>query len=263
MTSNLEVSLLLEEYRALRAEVSGSLQAQHAALSYGVAALALFIVGVSSAWDKSAALTGVGLMIGLPIGIAFVLTIWSTEVSRMKRAGAYMCDYLEPRIDLSTPGLDHPLAYERWLSYKEPPRRKGAKPRSLRAGHTLVVSILALMSLTAFTVGAVRFDAAAKQARHCVTARGTAANVACGRPVPGPSSKGSTRSFHAAREFRWWHVGWPTAWSGLLGDGELFAAFLVAIVIPAGLALRMLFQDRRQFSAADLPAIPSRTPATT
>src|SRR5437868_6920688 len=128
-----DLTLLLEEYRALRVEITNALQAQHAALSYGIAALALFIVAIASAWDKSPGLTAMTLMTVVPMGILFLFAVWGTEIGRMRRAGSYIASYLKPRVNL-TASVQNGLAWEGWLAGRiaaDAARRRFRKPRSL------------------------------------------------------------------------------------------------------------------------------------
>jgi hypothetical protein len=153
--------LLLEEYRALRAEITSSLQAQHAALSYGAAALGAIFFAVATTWSRAPGFSAVALMSGVPLGVAFLLFVWGTELSRMKRIGAYIRCYLEPRINSSVSASDGEpvdyLAYERWLAGELPPSRRRRTDRTFTVA--VGAAFCVLLASSSFAVGAARLDA--------------------------------------------------------------------------------------------------------
>lgn len=232
-----ELQLLLEEYRALRAEITASLAAQHAALSYGIAAVALVTVALGTIWNKSPGLTGLALMTIVPLGLFFVFTVWGTEIGRMRRAGAYIGGYLEPRInDVSL--VSNGLAWEAWLEGTLPPlpqsqRPRKARQRSLDVGVAAVAALLAVFAVTAFAVGAFHYNQAAEAARK--PARQPVAKVARNAHLPN-----KTAPFY----YRWWHL-----WRGR----EFWGLVIGFLLLPGILGLTMTGLNRRPFRAHDLP----------
>jgi hypothetical protein len=87
----------LAEHAAIRGEVVAALSAQHAVFSYGVAAVGLLTavaVGATSGEPQqggNAQMLAATILLGLnPVLLVAVLFLWSSEVLRMQRAGAYL-----------------------------------------------------------------------------------------------------------------------------------------------------------------------------
>lgn len=87
----------LAEHAAIRGEVVAALSAQHAVFSYGVAAVGLLTavaVGATSGNPQqggNAQMLAATILLGLnPVLLVAVLFLWSSEVLRMQRAGAYL-----------------------------------------------------------------------------------------------------------------------------------------------------------------------------
>jgi hypothetical protein len=238
-----ELQLLLEEYRALRDEITASLAAQHAALSYGVAAVALVTVALGTIWDKSPGLTGIALMTAVPLGLFFVFTVWGTEIGRMRRAGAYIAGYLEPRInDVSL--VPNGLAWEAWLegdlpSFPQFQRPRKARRRSLDIGIATIALLLALFAVTAFAVGAFHYNQAAETARKQVRQ----ANLAVSAHVHHSPKRA------APFYYRWWHL-----WRGR----EFWGLVLGFLALPVFLGLAMTSLNTRLFRRHDLPGYATR-----
>lgn len=176
MENRPEINLLLEEYRALRQEVAAALQAQHSVLSWGIAALALLVIAIADAWDKTPTLISAALMTILPGGIYLLLVVWGMEVTRMTRAGAYVAGYLEPRINSAAELADPTLVWEQWLAlpeakpasqrFREWIVRKNSRSRNLWFSHAAIVAIFAFLAATSWGVGAYRFHDLATRAAH-------------------------------------------------------------------------------------------------
>jgi hypothetical protein len=197
-------------------------------------------------------MSAIALMGGPPIGSAFVLFVWSTELARMKRAGRYLGAYLEPRINIAlrpenAVTCDY-VVYEQWLAGRVPPLRRSAKPRSLRLGHLLITVFLAFLAWSSFTVGALRFDERAKIARHCASA------VQPDDPIC-PQLKArrlSTRSAQTQKAnifLRSWRFGLPWQAKAL----EFWLTVLICLVVPASLGVLTWFQSHKEFTVDDLP----------
>jgi peptidoglycan hydrolase-like protein with peptidoglycan-binding domain len=86
---------LLEEYKALRAEITTSMQSQNSILTFGAATLGIIFGGASQA---SNAQRNMFLLVLTPLLCYLILTIWFAEVMRMLRAGAFLMR-LEKRAD--------------------------------------------------------------------------------------------------------------------------------------------------------------------
>jgi hypothetical protein len=241
--------LVLEEYRTLREEVQNALQAQHAALSYGIASLAIFTAAIVNTWERAPLLTAVALMGGLPIGSAFVLLLWTIEVIRMQRAGTYLGRYVEPRINRMmrrTLGEGDFLVYEQWLAGVTPPRRRLAKSRSLRHGHVLIAFLVAFVAVGCFWIGSARFDTLAITARRC--AQTIEVDPLCPKYQNDQARANTKKKTRAPYYYRDWHRQWQF-WGerefGLVVFGFLIVPFCFGVIISA--------QYVRNYGPSDLP----------
>lgn len=88
--------MLLEEYRAIRSEVTTSMQAQISTLAFGAATLGFSFAAASQTSDKK--FRDMFLLVLVPLLSYLVLTIWFAEVMRMLRAGTFLMR-LEKRLD--------------------------------------------------------------------------------------------------------------------------------------------------------------------
>jgi len=88
--------VLLEEYKAVRAEVTTSLQAQISVLAFGAATLGFAFA--AAAQTSSPRFRDMFLLVLVPLLCYLVLTVWFAEVMRMLRAGAFLMR-LEKRLD--------------------------------------------------------------------------------------------------------------------------------------------------------------------
>jgi len=88
--------VLLEEYRAVRAEVNKSLQAQISVLAFGAATLGFAFA--AAAQTSNPKFRDMFLLVLVPLLCYLVLTVWFAEVMRMLRAGTFLMR-LEKRLD--------------------------------------------------------------------------------------------------------------------------------------------------------------------
>ena len=88
--------VLLEEYRAVRAEVTTSLQAQISVLAFGAATLGFAFA--AAAQTSSPRFRDMFLLVLVPLLCYLILTVWFAEVMRMLRAGVFLMR-LEKRLD--------------------------------------------------------------------------------------------------------------------------------------------------------------------
>jgi hypothetical protein len=82
---------LLEEWKAVRAELVSTMQVQQSILSFGTATIGLLLTAAFALRGKGdQRLRGDLLVVFLPLLSYMVLTVWYAEVMRMFRAGAYL-----------------------------------------------------------------------------------------------------------------------------------------------------------------------------
>jgi hypothetical protein len=89
-------SLLLEEYKTIRAEVTASIQAQISILAFGAATLGFSFAAASQ--TSNTGFRGMFLLVLVPLISYLILIVWFSEVMRMMRAGAFLMR-LEKRFD--------------------------------------------------------------------------------------------------------------------------------------------------------------------
>jgi hypothetical protein len=88
--------VLLEEYKAVRAEVTASIQAQISILAFGAATLGFSFAAASQTSNER--FRGMFLLVLVPLVCYLILIVWFAEVMRMLRAGTFLMR-LEKRLD--------------------------------------------------------------------------------------------------------------------------------------------------------------------
>lgn len=135
------LTVVLEEYKAVRAEILASMQQQQQVIAFGVTVLAAVGALTAASVDKHPLL---GLVLGLfgPVVSFVVMLMWIAEVERMTRAGTWVA-LMESRLRLAfqQENLPSPLGWEsslRGVRNPLPTRRVLYKYRGL----ALVLTIL-------------------------------------------------------------------------------------------------------------------------
>lgn len=84
------VEIIMEEYKALRAEIILCLQQRVTILSYGLATIGLLVGAVVAALNVNYKISaGIIAGLGIPIASLFVLNVWLAETRRVRRASWY------------------------------------------------------------------------------------------------------------------------------------------------------------------------------
>lgn len=138
---------MLEEYKALRAEVLTSMQTQQGSLGFGTAALGILAAGGFNAWEHDLPAVLVFLA-GLPTLSGLVVIIWMGELTRMQRAGAFV-KTLEGRInaELAPLGKGEALSWEHFL------RQYGLK---LEWNYRAIVAMFAVVAFGSLIIGTAK-----------------------------------------------------------------------------------------------------------
>jgi hypothetical protein len=116
--SDLWLTTILEEYKALRSEITTSIAAQQSILSFGTATVALVFGPGLGLWQRSELSVIIIFNALVPLMSATVLVIWWGEVLRMVRAGEWLA-VVEQRVNAY--GKDklgwtrNPLTWESYL----------------------------------------------------------------------------------------------------------------------------------------------------
>lgn len=92
------VSIILAEYVALRQEIICCLTAQYQVLAFGIPVIgAAFIAGFNW-WGKENSILIFSVVI--PYLIIMCMLFWGNQVARMNRAGAYISDFIEGKLEI-------------------------------------------------------------------------------------------------------------------------------------------------------------------
>lgn len=141
----------LAEYSAIRAEVLQALQGQQSVLNFGASTLSVLLVAagvVDEGVAKVAILSGI-----VPIAAVLVMTLWSCELVRMRRAGAYLLA-LEAEIN-SAPDVGGSLPMQ-WEHRVNPPGRGSERLPSIdRLQQCVVGAVVALLAIVSSALGTV------------------------------------------------------------------------------------------------------------
>ena len=133
----------LAEYAAIRAEVLQALQGQQSVLNFGASTLSVLLVAagvVDEGVAKVAILSGI-----VPIAAVLVMTLWSCELVRMRRAGAYLLA-LEAEIN-NAPEVAGSLPMQ-WEHRVNPPDKGSERLPSIDAlQHAVVGAVVALLAI--------------------------------------------------------------------------------------------------------------------
>jgi len=94
------IQIILNEYVALRQEIICCLTTQYQTLAFGFPVIgAAFIAGFNW-WGKEISILIFSLVI--PYLIIMCLLFWGNQVARMNRAGAYISDFIESKLEILT-----------------------------------------------------------------------------------------------------------------------------------------------------------------
>jgi hypothetical protein len=80
----------MHEYDAIRGEVETTLGSQVAILSFGSATVGLLVAAAAALWRDQTALTGMILILGVPLVCFLTLAVYSGELVRLMRAGLFL-----------------------------------------------------------------------------------------------------------------------------------------------------------------------------
>ena len=122
--------VVLEEYKALRAEILACLEKRVGIISLGLTAIGALVAGGMAPlardhpnWLASAIIIGVGV----PVTSLYVLDVWFSEWKRLIRA-SYHNWYLELKMQQLFPGAMPPLEWEQRVRSTEKPYRQLKTP---------------------------------------------------------------------------------------------------------------------------------------
>ena len=135
------LTVVLEEYKSLRAEAVAARDAQLAVLRFGVAIVGVVAAIGVSLRDRESVLAGAMLCVIVPGIVLFVVELWMGEIERTIRTGNFIAA-IELQVSQHFQGrsVAPPMAWEGWLR-----RRDGDQPSAQqRASFVRTVVILCL-----------------------------------------------------------------------------------------------------------------------
>lgn len=142
----------LREYDAIRAEVLQALQGQQSILNFGASTISVLFVAAAALDGQGLAQVSI-LVLAVPLIAVLVLTLWSCELVRMRRAGTYLLT-LETELNQLAGGPA--LIWERLVN---PPAGTGTLLPSIdrlqRHVVTLTFALIATVSAASGTVYSV------------------------------------------------------------------------------------------------------------
>ena len=141
------ITIVLEEYKTLRAESLTAMKNQQSILSFGTAAFGIMIAGGFNSWDKSF-FPGIMFLVFCPIICHIVLVIWMGELTRMMRAGFYLT-LIEKRINEAFKDKPDLLNWENWLRTQT----KDGKTPQLKWNYFAIIGYFFALSIASLVIG--------------------------------------------------------------------------------------------------------------
>jgi hypothetical protein len=92
------IQIILTEYIALRQEIICCLTTQYQALAFGVPVIGAAFVAGFNWWGREISILIFSIVI--PYLILMCLLFWGNQVARMNRAGAYISDFIESKLEI-------------------------------------------------------------------------------------------------------------------------------------------------------------------
>jgi hypothetical protein len=163
-TSNPEnaLNLVMHEYDAARAAITAARANQVAALSFGVATVALITAAAATLWNDAEVLSGLLLLVVLPTSCFIALSIYAGELMHMIRTELFV-NHLENWVS------DH-MNGDRFLVWQEWSLRRGTLEDVERTSALAIPALLVGFASTFAAMGYLRLHAAANVDEWWVTA---------------------------------------------------------------------------------------------
>jgi hypothetical protein len=92
------ITIILAEYVALRQEIISCLTAQYQVLAFGIPAIGTIFIAGFNWWSKEISI--LIFTIAIPYLVIMFLLFWGNQVARMNRAGAYISDFIESKLEI-------------------------------------------------------------------------------------------------------------------------------------------------------------------
>ncbi|MGA2916014.1 MAG: hypothetical protein ABSE89_08325 [Sedimentisphaerales bacterium] len=116
--------IILEEYKAIRAEILLCLERRITIISYGLTSVGVLVgAGVTSLNYSHSEFAILVFLVVLPVTALYVLNIWLAETHRVRRASHYNW-YIEKKLAAVEEFADKPLEWESRIHDKNDPHRR-------------------------------------------------------------------------------------------------------------------------------------------
>lgn len=138
--------VVMEEYKALRAESLTAIQMQQSVLRFGVAVLGIVLATGINVWGKFILSEFIFLFLAPTISYLLIV-VWIGEVERMVRAGAFLAR-IEEKVNTVFNHTQKALEWESWLRTK-----KNGKTPQVIWNYLAILSIFLSISLASIVLG--------------------------------------------------------------------------------------------------------------
>ena len=143
------VAVAIEEYKTLRAESIASMQMQQSILRFGSATLGIILAAGFNVWERKI-LAELVFLAFAPLATYLIIIIWTGEVARMFRAGAYLRE-IEKKINSQFPNMQPALLWEQTLAQVQPDGR--TMHQGLRAHYVSIFLLYVILALASIVIG--------------------------------------------------------------------------------------------------------------
>lgn len=140
------ISVVMEEYKTLRAESLTAIQMQQSVLRFGAAILGIVLATGINVWDKPLLTSFIFLFLTPAISYLLII-VWMGEVERMVRAGKFLV-LIEEKVNTVFGRTQKALEWESWLHTK-----KNGKTPQVIWNYASIVSIFLSISLASIFLG--------------------------------------------------------------------------------------------------------------
>lgn len=142
MNIEIEIQIILEEYRSLRSEITQSMSNGNNIMAFGLATIGVVLHAALSV--KSSLMPYWILLLVIPLLSYFILSMWFSEQQRISRASHYLTR-LEVKIAKKT-NIHGLLEWEHWL--RNTVNDKGRKNRHFLSSEYSGIAIFVLLICT-------------------------------------------------------------------------------------------------------------------
>jgi len=142
------LSLVMEEYKSVRQESLDAGNNAQYILRFGIATIGVVISAGLNLWEKSPIPDFVFLVFN-PILCYLILTMWIGEFARRIRAGHFIIQEIEKKVNSKFPNLPPAITFETWL---RTPDERG-RPRLFKWNRYATIALFLVTAICSVVVG--------------------------------------------------------------------------------------------------------------